>query len=195
MNSRRLILITVSLGLLISVVVFASHRADNWQYKLTTTTEYVWIPAQAVRAPGAKPATYTDVGISGAWSFADGQEEIIVANMKFPLWMDYSKDSSLCIGWSSSAVSKDCDWEVAYLITALNGDVTAGADATVAEIASSSSNANGMVITAFTIAGGTITANDVCIHANFMCDGNDTSHTLGADALVHGVALGYVPTR
>ena len=150
---------------------------------------YDWVPAQGLRAPGVKAATYVDHGISGAWEFSDGQEEIIVCNVKVPDGMDLSKDSWICLGWSSPTVSQDCDWEVAYLITAEDEDTTAAADATVQSFEESSGNANGLVVSPFLVAGGTITAVDVCFHINVMRDGNDANDDLGAAAHVHGVAI------
>jgi len=159
-------------------------------------TKNVWMPASAARAPGIKPATYVDHGISGAWSFADGAEEIIHANIMVPDDMDLSEDSIICLGWSSTTISQDCDWEIAYLITAVDGDTTAAAEDTVQSYEESSSVAEGMVKSEFcVIAGGTIVAGDVCLHVQVMRDGNDGSDNLGAAAEVHGIMLKYVANK
>ena len=159
-------------------------------------TKYAWMPASAARAPGIKPATYADHGIAGAWTFADGAEEIIHANLMVPDDMDLSAASTICLGWSSTTTSQDCDWEIAYLITAVDGDTSAVAAATEQSYEESSSVAEGMVKSEFcVIAGGTIVAGDVCLHVQIMRDGNDGSDNLGAAAEVHGIMLKYVANK
>ena len=155
-----------------------------------------WIPASAARAPGVKPATYSDHGISGAWSFADGAEEYIHANIKIPTDMDLSVDSKICLGWSSAATSLNCDWEIAYLITAPDEDTAAAAEATEQSYEESSAVSNGMIITEFcVIPGGTIGDTDICLHIQVMRDGNDGSDTLNAAAEVHGLSLCYTSDK
>ena len=60
--------------------------------------KYAWIPAGGVRAAGAKPAT---LGVNGnGWlvqSFADGQEQQVLANIKVPDDMDISADFLCCL--------------------------------------------------------------------------------------------------
>ena len=155
-----------------------------------------WMPASAARAPGASPATYVDHGITGAWRFADNQEQYIHMNLMVPENMDTSEESTICLGWSSTTTSQDCDWEIAYLITAVDEDTAAGADATVQSYEESSSVAEGLVRSAFcVIAGGTISAADICLHIQIMRDGNDGSDNLGAAAEVHGVAFTYIANK
>lgn len=159
-------------------------------------TKYSWLPASSARAPGVKPATYVDHGISGAWRFADGQEEYIHVNLMVPADMDLSEDSVICFGWSSTTTSQDCDWEVAYLITAVDEDTSAAADATEQSYEESSSVAEGLIRSGFcVIAGGTIGATDVCMHVQIMRDGNDGSDNLGAAAEIHGVVFTYVANK
>ena len=159
-------------------------------------TKNAWLPASAARAPGVKPATYVDHGISGAWQFADGQEEYIHMNLMVPDDMDLSEESVLCLGWSSTTTSQDCDWEIAYLITAIDGDTSAAADDTVQSYEESSSVAEGLVRSGIcAIEGGAIGATDVCLHIQIMRDGNDGSDNLGAAAEVHGVVLSYVANK
>lgn len=159
-------------------------------------TKMRWVPAQAVRAPGVKPATYGDHGISGAWIFADGQEEIIVCNIAIPYDADLTEDLDIGIGWSSPTAGQNCDWEVAYLLTKLNDDTTAAAQQTLQSFEGSSANANGLVFSYFTIDNATqIEATDVCVHINIMRDGNDAGDTLGAAANVHGICLRYTANK
>ena len=150
-----------------------------------------WIPAQAIRAPGVKPATYVDLGISGAWEFADGQEETIVCNIQIPERTLMTADLYLWMGWSSPTVSQDCDWEFAYLLRQLGEDTTAAAQQTLQTFAESSSVANGFVFTIFTIVAAQLDADDKCLHINIMRDGNDAGDTLGAAAHLHGMCLKY----
>lgn len=155
-----------------------------------------WVPAQGIKAPGVKPATYVDIGISGAWEFSDNQEEIIVCNIKIPDNVDMNEDIKILVGWSSPAVSLNCDWEVAYLLTKLNDPTNAAAQQTLQSFEASSPNANGLVIATFTIDNATqIEATDVCIHINIMRDGNDAGDTLGAAAHIHGICLEYTSDK
>jgi len=155
-----------------------------------------WIPSSALRAPGIKPAAYTDHGISGAWEFSDGAEEIIHANVKIPSDADTSEDMSLCIGWSSPAMGLVCDWELAYVLTKINDDTTAAAQETLQTYATSSATANGLIVTSNTIVAATqIEATDVCFHIQIMRDGNDGSDTLADVAHIHGMVLQYVSNK
>lgn len=157
--------------------------------------KWVWMPAQAVRAPGVKPATYVDHGISGVWQFADAQEEIIVCNLKVPDLANRDESFYICVGWSSPAQNLFCDWEVAYLFTQIDEDTSAVAQQTLQAFCLSSLVANGLVISYFEVVPAQIHDDDVCIHTNVMRDGNDVGDTLGDVANVHGVALKYTAYR
>lgn len=155
-----------------------------------------WVPAQAIRAPTIKPATYVDHGISGAWEFSDGQEEIIVCTMKIPDNVDMTEDLEILIGWSSPTVSQDCDWEIAYLLTKLNDPTNAAAQQTLQSFETSSANANGLIVSTFTIDNAAqIEAADVCVHIKIMRDGNDAGDTLGDVAHIHGICLQYTSDK
>lgn len=162
-----------------------------------TMIKYTWLPAQGIRAPLLKPATYVDHGISGAWEFADGQEEVIVGNIRVPDLADRSQSMSICVGWSSPAVSLNCDWEVAYLLTQLNEDTSGAAQQTLQAFSTSSAlvGGNGLVLSAFVVLPAQIHDNDVCFHINIMRDGNDPLDTLGDVAHIHGLAIGYTAYR
>jgi len=149
----------------------------------------VWVPAQGLRAPGIKAATYTDLGISGVWEFADGQEQIVVGNVMLPANRAFGEDIDINIGWSSPTISQDCDWEVAYLLTAAGEATNGAAQQTLQGYKTSAGTAHGLVMSAFTIDSAQIADADVCIHLNIMRDGNDGSDNLGAAAHLHGLCL------
>ena len=158
-------------------------------------TKSTWVPAQSMRAPGTKPASYEDVGISGAWEFTDGTEEIIVCSIKVPEDTDMTEDLVILLGWSSPAQSLNCDWEVAYLLTKLNDDVTGAAQETLQSFETSSATSNGLIISSFTIANAQMESTDVCVHINIMRDGNDVSDTLSDVAQVHGICLQFTKDK
>lgn len=160
-------------------------------------TKHTWVAAQGIRAPLIKPAAYVDHGVSGAWEFSDGAEEIIVGNMRVPDLVDRSKSMFICIGWSSPAVSLNCDWEVAYLLTQIDEDTSGGAQQTLQSFETSSAlgAGNGLVLSPFEILPAQMHEDDVCFHINIMRDGNDLGDTLGDVAHVHGLALGYIAYR
>ena len=160
----------------------------------TLRTKYAWMSAGAARAAGVKPATLTvndnDFII---FSFADGQEQEIQANVKIPDDMDTDEDCAFCIGWSSPTISQDCDWEVTYLVSAV-GEDTDQAGTTLQEYEESSSTADGLVVSdGFTIAAANVSATDICFHVVIARDGNDASDNLGDVAELHGIALKYTP--
>jgi len=151
-----------------------------------------WLPAGAIRAAGVKPATLT---LNGAGflvlSFADGQEQYGQSNLIIPDDIDRAIACYICVGWSSPTTSQDCDWEIEYLITAEDDD-TDQAGTTAQDYAESSATADGLVVSSIaTIAGGTISADDICIHTQVMRDGDDGSDNLGDVAELHGMALLY----
>jgi hypothetical protein len=165
------------------------------QYGTARTIKYRWIPAEAIQTAGTKPASKTlnDNGYS-VISFADNLEKEVQFNFKVPEDMDLSAASYLCVGWSSPATSETCDWDLTYLITALN-DTTEAAGTNDQEDGTSSATANGLVQTSFTFAGATFTANDVCVHCKLMRDGDDANDTLGDIAELHGVMFKYYSNK
>jgi hypothetical protein len=152
-------------------------------------TRYEWISVSAVRAAGVKPATVTVNGNGFVVaSFADNQEQQIQANLKIPDMIDTSQPISICVGWSSPATGADCDWELTYLVTAMN-EATDAAGATVQSYETSSAVADGLVVSE--LGSITVSSGDICIHVILERDGNDANDTLGAVAEVHGLALKY----
>ena len=152
-----------------------------------------WIPSQGLRSVGESAASFVDHGISGAWEFSNNQENRVVATMRLPKGLDADEDLTIVIGWSSPAVSLDCDWELNVLVTALDED-TDNTTPTVAlqQYATSSATADGMRTALFTIPAASIAADDLCLHMEIIRDGNDPNDTLNADAHLHGVCLSYI---
>jgi len=166
---------------------------DAWK-KFTPAgiTKTIWYPAEAIRAPGVKPASYVDHGMSGAWEFTDGAEEQIVLNLKIPEDCDVSKDVGVVIGWSSPAQNQQCDWEVKYIVTKLNEDTSNSTpQETLQSYETSSSTANGFVISTFTISANQIDNDDLCFHFTIARDGDDAQDTLGDVAHIHGICFQY----
>lgn len=108
------------------------------------------VPAGAIKAPGAKPATQTVLGIleTPVWQFSN---EILVANqesvsfsIKVPEDMDRTIDPVLLIGWSAPTYG-NVKWGAEYLYRTLNEDVTISAQGSQNITVSSSSTSNGFV--------------------------------------------------
>lgn len=161
------------------------------------TTKFAWISASGISAPGESGATLaTNTNGYVIYSFVDNLERYVRANMKIPDDMDVSADSYICVGWSSPAQSLNCDWEVDYLITAANGVTDQAGTNDANNYTTSSSTADGLNVSQIvTISGGTIQANDACIHIILQRDGNDTSDTLGDVAELHGMAIQYTSNK
>ena len=156
-------------------------------------TNAVWIGAQALKAPGVKPAVFVDHGISGAWQFTDGTDDTIVANMRIPNRMDRTVVPTLSLGWSSTATSLIGVWQVEYLWRAADEDTTVAADATLTSNATSSATAEGMVTTTFTLAAPSAT--DVCLHLRIKRRADLVADTLAVDAELHGICMNFTSNK
>jgi len=154
-----------------------------------------WIQAEAVRAPGVNPATFQDVGISGAWQFADALTKVIICKLPLGTDIDTSVDAIVYLGWSSPAVSLVCRWQVEYLIRAVDEDMSAAAEATLTQDETSSAVANGLVVSSFTIPAASLAATDKCLLLRVSRIGAHANDTLGDVANLHGICLHYVSDK
>jgi len=109
-----------------------------------------WIGANGIKAPGAKPATFVEDGLTGCWEFADAIEanqESVSGTVKIPNDMDRSIVPTFGIGWHADGVSPgDCKWQFEYLWISLNEDVTAGAQETLTAVSTASATSNGLTV-------------------------------------------------
>lgn len=135
--------------------------------KPDSRTGSVWIPANALKAPLVKAATWVSHGIGGAWEFSNGTDDTLVGNILIPV--DFNRDiSSLFgIGWSADGVSPgNCEWQLAYNILAPGQDATAPAQATITQVAAASVTSNGMIVTLFSNEMSKPSESDVCFQLN-----------------------------
>jgi len=155
-------------------------------------TGYEWIPSTSLRAGGASPAT-EDLNGAGfpVLTFDDGQDRYAQAIIKIPSDMDRSEDSYICLGWSSPTTSAYCYWEVEYLITAIDDDDTDTAGSASSQAELSSSTADGLTLSQWTIPAANIGDSDVCLHLKIHRDGNSIIDTLGDIAELHGITFKY----
>ena len=154
-----------------------------------------WVPATGLKAAIAKPATFVDHGISGAWEFSDNAEEQVVANIRIPSDADITEDLTILIGWSSPAQSLNCAWNISYLLTSLNENTSASAQQVLASFETSSSTANGLIVSSFTIVNAQIVSTDFCVHISILRDGDETGDTLSDVAHLHGICLDYTSDK
>ena len=159
-------------------------------------TKYSWISVSALRAAGASAAT---IGVNGngfvVASFADNLDRRVQANMKIPDDADLTQPMYICVGWSSPATSLDCDWEVIYLMTAVDDD-TDQVGTTVSDEPTSSSTADGLVVSVIaTFAGNSIAADTICVHIILQRKGTSILDTLGDIAEVHGISFKYTANK
>jgi len=109
-----------------------------------------WIGANGIKAPGAKPATFVEDGLTGCWEFADAIEanqESVSGTVKIPNDMDRSIVPTFGIGWHADGVSPgDCKWQFEYLWISSNEDVTAGAQETLTAVSTASATSNGLTV-------------------------------------------------
>jgi len=113
-----------------------------------------WIGANGIKAPGAKPATFVEDGLTGCWEFADAIEanqESVSGTVKIPCDMDRTIAPKFGIGWHANGVSPgNCKWQFEYLWSSPNEDVTATAQETLTIVSTASATSNGLVVAEIT---------------------------------------------
>lgn len=154
-----------------------------------------WVPASAIKAPGIKPATWKDWGISGVWEFSDATDDTLVANIKFPNEMDKAVAPTFLIGWSAQGVSPgNCEWQLEYLFTQLNENTAAAAQTTSTVVTAASVTANGLVVSSITL--DVPNVNDVCMHARIKrLAAVGSNDTIVNTTELHGICLQYTMNK
>jgi hypothetical protein len=161
------------------------------------TQNAVWVGAQGLRAPpDTKPATFVEVGISGAWEFSDATDDTVVANIRVPYRMDRRVAPDIGFGWSSPTAdpgddSKQATWQVEYLWTSLDESTAAAAEGTLSTTVSASTVANGFVFSSITLTAPSST--DQCLHMRLRRRGDTDS--LGDVAHLHGMCMIFTSYR
>ena len=177
---------------------YASFETDG-EINLVGTARVIreaWIPFNALRAPGTKPATYVDHGISGAWEFSDGTDDTLVGNIKFPADMDMSVAPTMCVGWSTTTTvtSETATWQLEYLYTAEGEDTSAAAQGTISVNSDAIAQAEGLIVAPFPTMD-TPGASDVCMHFRLKRLGAGGNDDLTDTAELHGVVMRYTSNK
>jgi len=159
-------------------------------------TKSIWLGVQGIKAPGTKPATFKEWGISGVWEFSDGTDDTVIANLKFPEDMDRSVAPTFTVGWSTNTAvtTETCTWQIEYLYTQAGEDVTAAAQETLTVDSNAIAQANGLIVA--TITGLDVpNAADVCMHCRIKRLGAGGNDDLTDTAEMSGVCLSYTACR
>lgn len=135
---------------------YASFATDG-ELTLTGTARVkkrLYIDANGIKAPGAKPATFVEDGLTGCWEFADegveANQQSVSGTLLIPMDMDRSVVPTMNIGWHADGVSPgNCKWQLEYLWRSSNEDVTAGAQETLTIVSTASATSNGLTIAPF----------------------------------------------
>jgi len=156
------------------------------------TSRSLWLPFNALKAPGTKAATFKDWGISGVWEFSDGTDDTIVFNIQTPYDMDINTAPSLLIGWSTSTTvtTETAVWQLEYLWTSEGEDTTAAAQETLTVNSNAIAQANGLIIAEITgidLPGAT----DACMHCRVKRLGANANDDLTDTAELHGICFKY----
>lgn len=159
-------------------------------------TKTVWVPASGVRAPGTKPATWKEWGISGVWEFSDGTDDTVVANLQFPYDMDLTAAPVVSIGVSTNTAvtSETSVWQLEYLYTAPGENTAANAQATITKNVNAVAQADGLVVATFP-AMAVPGATDVCVHMRIKRLGADPADDLTDTAELHGLCMSYTSNK
>jgi len=155
-----------------------------------------WFPFNELKAPGTKPATFKEWGISGAWEFSDGTDDTIVFNLQVPSDMDRTVAPSFIIGWSTNTTvtTETAVWQLEYLYTAAGEDTTAAAQETLTVNSNAIAQANGLIeveITGMDLPSST----DACIHCRLKRLGADGADDLTDTAELHGICIKYTSNK
>lgn len=155
-----------------------------------------WLPFNALKAPGTKPATFKEWGISGVWEFSDATDDTIVFNVQVPPDMDRGVAPLLLIGWSTSTTvtSETCTWQLEYLWTSAGEDTTANAQETLTVDSNAIAQAGGLIvaeITGIDVPSGT----DACVHGRLKRLGAGGNDDLTDTAELHGVCFKYTSNK
>ena len=156
----------------------------------------IWVPFNALKPPGTKPATFKEWGISGVWEFSDATDDTIVFNIAFPYDMDRTYVPVIRFGWSTNTavITETAVWQIEYLYTAEGEDTTAGAQGTLTVNSNAIAQADGMIMPQF--AGLDLpSATDICMHCRFKRLGADGNDDLTDTAELHGICFNYVSDK
>jgi len=157
----------------------------------------IWVDANGIKAPGAKPATeisHGDLEIA-AWQFAN---EGVAANQQSVSWscripepMDRTVAPTVSIGWSADGVSPgNCEWQLEYFWTGPDDDTTQAAEETLTQTTAASATANGMVLTTFTGINAP-DASDICLHCRLTRLSASANDTINDTVELHGACLQF----
>jgi len=153
-----------------------------------------WITVGALKAPGVKPAAYTDYGISGAYAFDDSDAEVVVANIRLPQDMDKTVVPDINIGWGANATSGNVVWQVEYLYRADNEALDSGTpDDTLTVTSGVSGTSDGLVVSSVTLAAPG--SSDKLLLLRIKRLGTDGSDDLSGDAYLVGCGLKYTADK
>ena len=113
-----------------------------------------YIDADGIKAPGAKPASFVESGLSGSWEFSDeieANQQSISGNVKIPDDADRTLAPTLNIGvYANGASPGDTKWQLEYLYAGENSDMTSSAQETLTAVETASATSNGLTILSFT---------------------------------------------
>lgn len=156
----------------------------------------IWLPFNALKVPGTKPATFKEWGISGAWEFSDATDDTIVCNIMIPLDMDVSVAPSLNLGWSThtAVATETALWQLEYLYTSPGEETVASAEKTLTDAGDATTTADALIVT--TINGiGAPSATDKCFHARIKRLGANATDDLTDTAELHGLCYIYTSNK
>jgi len=114
----------------------------------------MYISASGIKAPGSKPATFVESGLTGVWQFADegleANQESVSGTLKLPTKMVRTEVPVFKVGWSADGISPgNCEWQLEYLYISPNEDTSGSAQETLTVIGTASSTSNGFIVTSF----------------------------------------------
>jgi len=155
----------------------------------------VEIAIGSMKPPTTNPADWTDLGIAGAWSFADNKISTVILEMPLPLDIDRSEDVIADIAWASPSTTGDCVWQLSYLLRSENEPINAGADDTLSQTVAPSGTAYGLVSTSFTIPSADISDTDKLLILKLERIGNDANDDLGDVAYLTAMNFNYISDK
>lgn len=155
----------------------------------------LWIDANSFQAPGTKPATLVEYGLSSAWEFSDLTDDTLYARIHLPDNIDISENLSTCFAWATPAIDAYCKWQIETQYLSPGDDVDSNSpDSTITNVVKSSGTADALKVTNIGSCS-TFSETDEILTMRIKRRADSVSDTLATDAYLLGIYIRYVSNK
>jgi|GEM_PF-4319631 len=146
------------------------------------------------KAPQENPPPIVGRGAGAALKLEDGKKTGVYGKIKIPDRIDDGEEIQLNINWDAPTTGEDCVWEIVYGMYESDDDMTQ-VDVTDTFTGTSSSSANGLVRTNYTIPSADFDRDELFLSFTLRRLGGDTNDTINDSVYVHGIGFKYYVTQ